>query len=122
MHAIHGLRASAHASKMVAILVLGLLVLAACVAPPVAAPAASSSASTESSAASSEAAAPAAASTELNVLCTPQVEWCEGMKAEFEKVNPDITVNFVRLSSGEALTRIRNDLGPDAVIPRFRPV
>lgn len=115
MHAIHGLRASAHASKMVAILVLGLLVLAACVAPPVAAPAASSSASTESSAASSEAAAPAAASTELNVLCTPQVEWCEGMKAEFEKVNPDITVNFVRLSSGEALTRIRNE----AANPQF---
>lgn len=50
-----------------------------------------------------------AASTELNVLCTPQVEWCEGMKAEFEKANPGITVNFVRLSSGEALTRLRNE-------------
>lgn len=49
------------------------------------------------------------ASKELNVLCTPQVEWCEGMKAEFEKVNPGITVNFVRLSSGEALTRLRNE-------------
>jgi iron(III) transport system substrate-binding protein len=55
-------------------------------------------------------AAPApAASTELNVLCTPQVEWCEGMKAEFEAANPTITVNFVRLSSGEALTRLRNE-------------
>jgi iron(III) transport system substrate-binding protein len=49
------------------------------------------------------------ASTELNLLCTPQVEWCEGMKAEFQKANPSITVNFVRLSSGEALTRLRNE-------------
>jgi iron(III) transport system substrate-binding protein len=48
-------------------------------------------------------------STELSLLCTPQVEWCEGMKAEFEKANPGITVNFVRLSSGEALTRLRNE-------------
>jgi iron(III) transport system substrate-binding protein len=50
-----------------------------------------------------------AASTELNVLCTPQVEWCEGMKAEFEAAHPDITVNFVRMSSGESLTRLRNE-------------
>lgn len=50
-----------------------------------------------------------AASTELNVLCTPQVQWCEGMKTEFEAANPGITVNFVRMSSGEALTRLRNE-------------
>jgi hypothetical protein len=50
-----------------------------------------------------------AASTELNMLCTPQVQWCEGMKAEFEKAHPDITVNFVRMSSGESLTRLRNE-------------
>jgi iron(III) transport system substrate-binding protein len=49
------------------------------------------------------------ASTELNLLCTPQVQWCEGMKAEFEKAHPDITVNFVRMSSGESLTRLRNE-------------
>ncbi len=49
------------------------------------------------------------ASTELNLLCTPQVEWCEGMKAEFEQAHPEITVNFVRLSTGEALTRLRNE-------------
>lgn len=48
-------------------------------------------------------------STELNVLCTPQVEWCEGMKAEFETAFPEITVNFVRMSSGESLTRLRNE-------------
>lgn len=113
MQAIRGLRATAHASKVMAILVLGLLLLAACIAPP---PAAAPAASDAGAATSGEAAsAPAAASTELNVLCTPQVEWCEGMKAEFEKANPDITVNFVRLSSGEALTRIRNE----AANPQF---
>ncbi|NIP23609.1 MAG: ABC transporter substrate-binding protein, partial [Phycisphaerae bacterium] len=50
-----------------------------------------------------------AESTELNLLCTPQVEWCEGMKAEFEQAFPEITVNFVRMSSGESLTRLRNE-------------
>ncbi len=50
-----------------------------------------------------------AASTELNLLCTPQVQWCEGMKAEFEAAHPEITVNFVRMSSGESLTRLRNE-------------
>ncbi len=37
---------------------------------------------------------------ELNVLCTPQEEWCQGMKQEFEK-KYGITVNYVRMSSGE---------------------
>ncbi|NUQ37102.1 MAG: ABC transporter substrate-binding protein [Caldilineales bacterium] len=50
-----------------------------------------------------------AVSGELNLLCTPQVEWCEGMKAEFEAKYPTITVNFVRMSSGESLTRLRNE-------------
>ena len=45
----------------------------------------------------------------LNLLCTPQIVWCEGMKAEFQKVYPTVTVEFVRLSSGEALTRLRNE-------------
>ncbi len=88
---------------LVAVLVIVLLVTAAC-APVPAAPAAAP-AGGESAAAGGE----AAASTELNVLCTPQVQWCEGMKAEFEKVYPDITVNFVRMSSGESLTRLRNE-------------
>lgn len=50
-----------------------------------------------------------AVSGELSLLCTPQVEWCEGMKAEFEAKYPSITVNFVRMSSGESLTRLRNE-------------
>ena len=43
--------------------------------------------------------------TELNVLCTPQEEWCQGMKQEFESLY-GITVNYVRMSSGEALARV----------------
>src|SRR4030042_7095973 len=43
--------------------------------------------------------------TELNVLCTPQEEWCQGMKQEFE-TKYGITVNYVRMSSGEALARV----------------
>jgi len=49
---------------------------------------------------------PAPASTEINVLCTPQEEWCQGMKQEFE-AKYGITVNYVRMSSGEALARLR---------------
>jgi len=45
--------------------------------------------------------------TELNVLCTPQEEWCQGMKQEFEAKYNTITVNYVRMSSGEALARIQ---------------
>lgn len=43
--------------------------------------------------------------TELNVLCTPQEEWCQGMKQEFE-AKYGITVNYVRMSSGESLARV----------------
>lgn len=43
--------------------------------------------------------------TELNLLCTPQEEWCAGMKAEFE-AKYGITVNYVRMSAGEALARL----------------
>jgi iron(III) transport system substrate-binding protein len=45
-------------------------------------------------------------SKELNVLCTPQEEWCQGMKQEFE-AKYGITVNYVRMSSGESLARVR---------------
>jgi iron(III) transport system substrate-binding protein len=50
-------------------------------------------------------AAPVITDTELNVLCTPQEQWCQGMKQEFE-AKYGITVNYVRMSSGEALARI----------------
>jgi iron(III) transport system substrate-binding protein len=45
-------------------------------------------------------------SKEINVLCTPQEEWCQGMKQEFE-AKYGITVNYVRMSSGESLARLR---------------
>ncbi|MBP7963098.1 MAG: ABC transporter substrate-binding protein [Caldilineaceae bacterium] len=84
---------------LIGLLLIASMALVACAAPPppAAAPAAGA------------VAGEVAASTELNVLCTPQVAWCEGMKAEFEKANPTITVNFVRMSSGESLTRLRNE-------------
>lgn len=44
-------------------------------------------------------------STELNLLCVPQEVWCEGMKQEFE-AEFGITVNYVRMSTGEALARL----------------
>jgi iron(III) transport system substrate-binding protein len=44
--------------------------------------------------------------TELNVLCTPQEQWCQGMKQEFE-AKYGVTVNYVRMSSGEALARVQ---------------
>ncbi len=88
---------------LLGLMVAMLLIVGACVAPP---PAATGGGE---AAAPVEGEAPAAVSGELNVLCIPQVEWCEGMKSEFEKVYPDITVNFVRMSSGESLTRVRNE-------------
>ena len=44
--------------------------------------------------------------TELNLLCTPQEQWCQGMKQEFE-AKYGITVNYVRMSAGEALARLQ---------------
>jgi len=46
------------------------------------------------------------ATKELNVMMTPQEEWDQGMKQEFEK-KFGVTVNYIRMSSGEALARIR---------------
>jgi iron(III) transport system substrate-binding protein len=68
-------------------------------APPTAAPAAKPT----------EAPKVAAPKGELNLLCTPQEEWCAGMKKEFESKYPGVTVNYIRLSAGEAVTRLRNE-------------
>ena len=43
--------------------------------------------------------------TELNVLCVPQEQWCQGMKQEFE-AKYGITVNYIRMSSGEAVAKL----------------
>jgi iron(III) transport system substrate-binding protein len=99
-------------ARLLGMLIFTALLLAACPAPPPpAAPGAGgTTAGTAAGTTTTEGTtAPAAASTTLNLLCTPQVQWCEGMKAEFERANPEITVNFVRMSSGESLTRLRNE-------------
>ena len=41
----------------------------------------------------------------LNVLCTPQEAWCVAMTQAFQE-KTGITTKFIRLSSGEALTRL----------------
>ena len=43
--------------------------------------------------------------TELNVLCVPQEQWRQGMKQEFE-AKYGITVNYIRMSSGEAVAKL----------------
>ena len=99
-----------HATTRLGLMAALALIAAACVAPPPPAAAPADAPAAAETTADTGAAEPAAAtSTELNVLCTPQVQWCEGMKAEFEKANPDVTVNFVRMSSGEALARMRSE-------------
>jgi iron(III) transport system substrate-binding protein len=50
--------------------------------------------------------APKITDTELNMLCTPQEQWCQGMKQEFE-AKYGITVNYVRMSAGEAVARLQ---------------
>jgi iron(III) transport system substrate-binding protein len=97
---------------IVLVLVLVLAAIAACApaptpaptaAPPTSAPAATKAPAQPTTAAKAE------LKGELNVLCTPQEIWCQGMKKEFETKYPGVTVNYVRLSSGEALTRLRNE-------------
>ena len=100
-------------SKKVGILLilamLAMVVLAACQTPVATteAPVATTEApvaTTEAPVATTEAPV-VITDTELNVLCTPQEEWCQGMKQEFE-AKYGITVNYVRMSAGEALARI----------------
>ena len=88
---------------------LAMLILAACQTPvaTTAAPAATTEAPVATTAApvATTEAPVVITDTELNVLCTPQEEWCQGMKQEFE-TKYGITVNYVRMSAGEALARI----------------
>src|SRR5512138_3228190 len=73
--------------KKVSIVVLWALV--AVLAFPVAAPA-----------------APVKAQDTLTVLCTPQEDWCVAMTQAFQE-ETGIETSYVRMSSGEALARIR---------------
>lgn len=103
--------------QLFALLALAVLVaaIAACATPPTpvptaAPPTAAPKATEVPKATTAPTAAPKAAlKGELSLLCTPQEIWCQGMKKEFETKYPGVTVNYVRLSSGEALTRLRNE-------------
>lgn len=50
--------------------------------------------------------ASAAQAADLNMICSADVVICEQMKGDFEQAT-DITVNMVRLSSGESYAKIR---------------
>ncbi len=54
-------------------------------------------------------AAPASAQ-KVTVLCSPNPAWCDAIKAEFGKAT-GIQLDFIRLSSGEALARLRAEKG-----------
>ncbi|MBI3538394.1 MAG: extracellular solute-binding protein, partial [Chloroflexi bacterium] len=98
--------------RLIAIPFVIAFALAACAAPT-AVPAPAQPTQAAPTAAPPPTVAPAATQAplkgELSLLCTPQEVWCAGMKKEFEAKYPGVTVNYVRLSSGEALTRIRNE-------------
>ena len=51
-----------------------------------------------------------AAEERLNILCSPDPAWCEAVKREFSKAT-GIQTEFVRLSSGSALARLRAEKG-----------
>ncbi|MDQ7851052.1 MAG: ABC transporter substrate-binding protein [Armatimonadota bacterium] len=50
--------------------------------------------------------ASAAPAGKVTVLCSPNPAWCDAVRVEFAKAT-GISVDFVRLSSGEALARLR---------------
>jgi iron(III) transport system substrate-binding protein len=49
----------------------------------------------------------AASAAELNMICSAEVAICEKLVAGFEASHSDISMNMVRLSSGEAFAKIR---------------
>ena len=98
------MRKSARFVGMITILFVLFSMLASCAAPATQAPATQVPAATAAPVVKATD-KPVIKDTELNLLCTPQEEWCAGMKAEFEK-KYGITVNYVRMSAGEALARL----------------
>jgi len=51
----------------------------------------------------------ASAAGNLNIVCSADVVVCEQMTRIFSQANPDINVNMVRLSAGEAYARLRSE-------------
>ena len=54
--------------------------------------------------------ASAAPAGKVTVLCSPNPPWCDAIKVEFPKAT-GIALDFLRLSSGEALARLRAERG-----------
>ncbi len=50
--------------------------------------------------------APASAQGQLNLYCSVQVEWCQGIVTSFQKVS-GITVNMTQKGSGETFAQVR---------------
>ncbi len=51
-----------------------------------------------------------ASAQKVTILCSPNPAWCDAVKAEFGKAT-GIQLDFIRLSSGEALARLRAEKG-----------
>lgn len=51
-----------------------------------------------------------ASAQRVTILCSPNPAWCDAVKAEFTKAT-GIQLDFIRLSSGEALARLRAEKG-----------
>jgi iron(III) transport system substrate-binding protein len=86
-------------SKRIAALMLASMVVAACSGNG--ASSAPSSGATQGAGATS-----GTTPTSLTVLCTPQEDWCQAMTKAFQD-ETGIPTSFVRLSSGEALAKLR---------------
>lgn len=101
-------------SRRIWILVLCFVIvsmLTACAAPvpPTVAPAEPAKpaeAAKPAEPAAADAKAPAAGSGKLTVLCTPQEDWCVSVTKAFQE-ETGIETNYVRLSSGESVARLR---------------
>ena len=90
--------------RAVGIVVSLIVILAACGEGAGDSPGAS--AAPRGSADASEGAAGGDLEETLTVLCTPQEDWCQVMVAAFQE-ETGVETNYVRLSSGEALARLR---------------
>ena len=93
------------------LILLLLLVLAACTAETADSPGASvdESASTEPQTAATDGGTGETPGS-LTVLCTPQEDWCQAMVVAFEE-EFGIDTSYVRLSSGEAFARLQAGAG-----------
>lgn len=91
-------------SHLPALFTIAMVAIAACAAPS---PAAQAPAQPQQPAAPATTEAPTVAKPDkLTVLCTPQEDWCQAMTKAFQE-KTGIQTSYVRLSSGEALAKLR---------------